>query len=205
MSLILALQGGPRAVIQAALATFAARRHVDGCRIAGLVEVTDATDGPGCAGHALQDLRSGRRYPIAQDLGRHSDSCHLDGDGVATACQAVTNALADGCDVLVLAKFGKLESTRSGLVDAFGRAIERGIPILTAVAPIYTAGWVRFAGDLATFARPDAAEIEDWWQTVRPDLTSPPSEGLLAGTLHGPRPPRPVNATRDHGLAVDPH
>lgn len=168
MSPILALQGAPRPAIQLALAAFGDRRRAEGWRVAGLVETTSAPGGAGCAGHALSDLGSGARYPIAQNLGRLSDACHLDGGGVAQACQSVLDALSEGCDVLILAKFGKLEAARGGLVDAFGQAIARDIPILTSVAPGLAAGWAAFTGELARVAPPDTALIEEWWHAVRP-------------------------------------
>lgn len=191
MSRILALQGAPREAIQNALADFAARRRAEGWRVAGLIEVAAGPEGPGCAGQALLDLSTGAQYRIGQNLGRHASACHLDNAGVAEACQGALNALARGCDVLVLAKFGKLEAARSGLVDAFGGAIARDVPVLTAVAPACMSSWTAFSGDLSRLVPPEFRLIEAWWQAV---AAAPTASHTLA-----------ANASWDHGLAVDPH
>lgn len=192
MSRILALQGAPRETIQGALAAFAARRRAEGWRVAGLIEVAAGPDGPGCAGQALLDLATGVLHHIGQDLGRHASACHLDSSGVAAACQSAMNALAEGCDVLVLAKFGKLEAARSGLVDAFGRAMERDVPVLTSVAPSSMASWAAFEGGLARLAAPDADIIDAWWRALAEPAAHPRTETHELASPH-------------HGLAVDPH
>ena len=46
------------------------------------------------------------------------------------AAAAVRRDIAAGCDLVVLSKFGKLEAGGGGLRDAFGAAIEAGVPVL---------------------------------------------------------------------------
>jgi len=163
---ILALQGASSLLIQQAMEAFAQRRRREGFRVAGLIEVKAGPDGPGCTGQAMLDLSTGRLYPLAQDLGPCAIACHLDSSAVAEACIGVMNAISQGCDVVVLSKFGKLEANRSGLLDAFGLAISEGLPVLTAVAPAFTERWDAFSAPLAEFAVPDAERLERWWNHV---------------------------------------
>lgn len=163
---ILALQGASSALVQEALAGFARRRALQGLRVAGVVEERVGPEGPGCTGQALRDLATGRIHSIAQDLGPCASACHLDPSGVAQACHDVVNAIAQGCDVVVLSKFGKLEADRGGLIDAFGAAIARGIPVLTAVAPAFNARWLDFSAPLAAFAEPETGLLERWWRQL---------------------------------------
>ncbi len=165
---IIALQGAPSPAIQQALAGFAARRRASGWRVAGLVEEQVGPPGSGCTGQGLRDLTSGAVFPIDQDLGRASTACHLDSSGVAAACVAVLAAIEAGCDLVVLSKFGKLEAARGGLIDAFRAAVERDVPVLTAVAPALAAYWDAFTGDMAATVPPDAATLEVWWRAVQP-------------------------------------
>ena len=148
------------------MAAFARRRRNEGFRVAGLIEVQIGPEGPGCTGQAMLDLTSGRLYPIAQELGPCAIACHLDSSSVADACAGVMGAISQGCDLVVLSKFGKLEADRSGLLDAFGLAISEELPVLTAVAPAFTARWEAFAAPLAAFAVPDAELLERWWESV---------------------------------------
>ncbi|MBS7537788.1 DUF2478 domain-containing protein [Ancylobacter lacus] len=165
---VIALQGAPSPTIQRALADFAARRRASGWRVAGLVEEQLGPPGSGCTGQGLRDLTTGAVFPIDQDLGRDSTACHLDSSGVAAACMAALSAIEAGCDLVVISKFGKLEAARGGLIDAFRAAVEREVPVLTAVAPALAAPWQAFAGEMAAIAAPDETALEAWWQAVRP-------------------------------------
>lgn len=169
MSAILALQGATREVIQTELAAFAARRRREGWRVAGCVEVND-TQGTAAGSYVLRNIQTGCHHGIEQKLGPLAEACHLDPAGIVDVCQNITEALAEGCDVLVLAKFGKLEAQRSGLMSAFAGAVEHRIPILTSVAPLYGAAWDRFVGDMATVVPPDRTRVEEWWLRACEDL-----------------------------------
>lgn len=160
---ILAVRGATNAAIQSLLSDFARRWSAAGFRIVGAVE--EPGEGAKCA--ILRDLVSGRIYPVHQDLGPGSTACQLDGAGVAEACEVIVRQILAGCDLVVLSKFGKLEAGRSGLVAAFGAAVETGVPILTAVAPAYAPAWNAFAGPLATFACPSAEALDAWWRAHR--------------------------------------
>ncbi|MFC3694376.1 DUF2478 domain-containing protein [Chenggangzhangella methanolivorans] len=163
---IVALQGAAGFVVQVRLAEFARARAVEGIRVAGCVEEFSGAPGQGCSGRALRDLTSGRRRIIGQDLGSGSLACQLDAVGVSDSCQDALDAIERGCDVAVLAKFGKLESERGGLVDAFAAAAARDVPIVTAVAPQFAEAWARYSGGLAAYVDPSREALETWWLTV---------------------------------------
>ncbi|CAO4173033.1 DUF2478 domain-containing protein [Methylorubrum populi] len=155
---ILALKGAANPTIQALLLSSARRWRQAGRSVVGVVEVPL----PGGAGHRLEDLATGAQYEIYQELGPGSGACRLCGSGIVAACETLCRQIAAGCDLVVISKFGKLESTRSGLIAAFAAAIEAEKPILTAVAPSFMETWQHFAGSLASFAAPDEEAIEAW-------------------------------------------
>lgn len=155
---ILALQGASNATIQAMLLASARRWQMAGLCVAGVVEVPAAER----AGHFLEDLATGVRYAIYQELGPGSGACCLQGSGIVEACESVHRQILAGCDLVVLSKFGKLEMSRSGLVAAFTTAIVAEKPILTAVAPVFAEAWRHFADPLSSFAVPHEATIEAW-------------------------------------------
>jgi hypothetical protein len=103
-----------------------------------------------------------------QDLGPGSSGCHLDAAGVTQASDAVQRDIAQGCDLVVLSKFGKLEAGGGGLRDAFSAAFEAGVPVLTSVSGALEEPWRHFATPLFAIVPADAARIEAWWREVRP-------------------------------------
>lgn len=177
---IVALRGAAGFVVQARLAAFAKARAAEGLRVAGCVEEFSGGEGAGCAGRALRDVATGRRRLIGQELGSGSLACHLDAEGVTQSCQDALEAIDRGCDLLVLAKFGKLEAARSGLVDAFAAAVARDIPILTSVAPQFAEPWEMYSGGLAAYAEPNRAMLESWWRGL---LEARGGQGLLQAAM----------------------
>ncbi|GJD55849.1 hypothetical protein MTDSW087_03848 [Methylobacterium dankookense] len=153
---ILALQGAPSSEIQRLLLECARRCQGAGLRVAGLVEVTDGSD------HRLEDVATGARYDIHQDLGSGSTACRLCGAGIAEACEAVRRQIEAGCNLAILSKFGKLEAGRGGLTAAFAAAIVERFPILTAVASGYDQAWDAFSAPLSAIVLPDQAIIASW-------------------------------------------
>lgn len=157
---IAAIQGGDSEAIQALLRDFADAVAATG-RVAGVVERSAAGSNAGDPELCTFD---GRRFPIFQDLGPSSTACSLDSAGIVTACSAVLQDMAGGCDLLVLSKFGKLEAERSGLSAAFAAGVEAQIPILTSVAPKFDAQWQTFASPLFEILPPRMTAVQDWWR-----------------------------------------
>lgn len=163
---IAVVQGAPTAVVQDLMRRFIAGLD-PALRLAGVVEdPAEDVDGP-CSGGDLRNLGDGRRFALMQDLGAGAVACRLDADGVVSACEAVQQDIAAGCDLVVLNKFGKIEAERSGLSPAFASAMECGTPILTSVAPKFIDAWDRFAAPLYEVLPPDLGAIQAWWASVR--------------------------------------
>ncbi len=110
----------------------------------------------------LRDLRSGDCHPLKQDLGSGSTSCSLDLASLAAACLSVETAIQEGCDFVIISKFGKMEASGRGLASAFYAAISAGRPIITSVSPSLTEAWNGFANPLTMFVEPNYDAIETW-------------------------------------------
>lgn len=158
---VLAIQGADSTTIQDLLEALAERCTAAGMRVAGVVEETLPGVRKRNGGAFMRNLRTGRLYELFQDLGPHSTACCLDDRGVTDACQHVIADLAD-CDLVVLSKFGKLESERSGLFAAFTAAAFLEKPIITAVSPAFTASYHDFVGALGAIAPPDEDALFAW-------------------------------------------
>jgi hypothetical protein len=164
---IAVVQGAPGVQVQALLATLADRwRGL--VRLAGVVAEDHGLPDRACSAGYLRSLSDDRRFAMFQDLGPGSAGCHLDGAGVTQAADAVQRDIAQGCDLVVLSKFGKLEAGGGGLRDAFSAAIEAGIPVLTSVSTALQEPWQRFAAPMFAIVPAEAERIEAWWREVRP-------------------------------------
>jgi hypothetical protein len=172
---IAAIRGGASEQIQALLAEFAAGLAPD-ARVAGVLE----RQRRGVVGaDPLLCTFEGRRFELFQDLGPSSTACSLDSASVVAACAAVLEEISQGCDLLILSKFGKLEAERSGLAAAFAAAVEAEVPILTSVAPKFDAEWSAFAAPLFEFLPPERRAIETWWRKIaRPSAVAAGPEAL---------------------------
>lgn len=138
-----------------------------GVRLGGVVQ-HDARANPDdpCA-MALEDLASGARFNLTQDLGSGSTACRLDTGALAQAAVAVRQAIEQGADLVMFNKFGAQEAGGGGLRAEMGLAAARGIPVLTAVAERLSADWQRFTGDPATLLPAKIDAVLAWWQAVR--------------------------------------
>ncbi|MEJ5978198.1 DUF2478 domain-containing protein [Novosphingobium sp. PS1R-30] len=161
------VQGAGSEDIQRLLAEFVAR-HREGARIVGLIEDGGEGRDRQCGPGTLLSLADGNRYAMFQDLGAGSAACAFDPEGVVFAAESVARQIAQGCDLVVLNKFGKYEAeNRSGLVSAFQAAIVAEVPVLTSVSPRQAAAWDAFAAPFYTTLAPEAAALDIWWQEQR--------------------------------------
>jgi hypothetical protein len=162
----IAVVHGPRPVVQVLFRTLAERWQGE-ARVVGAIAEDHGLPDRACSAGYLRSLADGARYPIFQDLGRGSQTCHLAGDGAVDAAAAVARDIETGCDLVILSKFGKLEASGGGLREAFAAAICAGVPVLTTVGVAQAAPWESFAAPLFTQVASDTGEIEAWWQSVR--------------------------------------
>lgn len=148
------------------MAAVVSRLDAEGIRVCGLVQENFGDD-PNCSVMTLVDLGSSGRFGISQRLGADARGCRLDPHGLAAAGGQLDQALAGGADLLVLNKFGKAEAEQgAGLRSTVSRALDVGLPVLTAVRPPYTAGWADFHGGLAAELAPDLDTVLAWCRTA---------------------------------------
>jgi hypothetical protein len=144
------------------MASVAARLDAEGIRVSGMVQENFGDD-PTCSVMTLVDLGSSGRFGISQHLGEHAEGCRLDPHGLADAGSRLDHSLAGGADLLVLNKFGRAEAEQGGgLRSAVARALDLGVPVLTAVRPPYTHAWADFHGGLAAQLAPDLDAVVAW-------------------------------------------
>lgn len=109
----------------------------------------------------LQVLPDGPVIRINQNLGTMAKGCRLDGDALEQAVMEVSNR-TDGAQLLIVNKFGKLESSAHGFVPLIVQALERGVPVLIGVNTLNLPDLLGFAGDMAQALPEDPAAIAAW-------------------------------------------
>jgi hypothetical protein len=163
------VKGTDSATVQTLFAGAVAQWRREGVKVAAVLAETLSPTAGICSADYLRDLTSGVAYSIHLDEPPRDTSCHLDARGVDTACAALLPQI-DTCDLVVLSKFGKLESMGRGLFPAFEAARAAGLPILTTVSAKHEDAWHRFAPNAV--ALPANAEVlQSWWRGL---ITSNP-------------------------------
>jgi len=151
---------------------FAQRLAAAGTRLGGFVQISEDTENCGCKDTYVLDLRTGTRTKILQDLGSGSQGCRVDPAALAGVGHLVSEALNHAPELVIINRFGRLESEGRGLRDEIASAALSGIPTLVCVSARYLEAWREFATDLGEelTCTPDA--LAAWWRGVAPAVQS---------------------------------
>lgn len=165
-NIVAVVRGVSNSEIQGLFRTLAERwrPHV---RLAGLVAEDHGLPDRHCQAGYLRNLATGARFSIFHDLGPGVAACHLDGVGAVSAAATVEGDIAQGCDLVLLNKFGKLEIAGEGLSSAFRAALAAGLPLLTSVSPAHDDAWRDFAKQAFDILPADPAALDRWWRAVQ--------------------------------------
>jgi Protein of unknown function (DUF2478) len=120
-----------------------------GLSVGGLLQSSFGGTG-GCAESVVvTDLRSNSVIDIWDRRGKGARGCRLDENGLMEAEPILLAAIAERVDLLIINRFGRAESLGRGMLSIFSRAIDAGVPVLTAVRHPYDAAWHSFHGGMA--------------------------------------------------------
>jgi len=98
----------------------------------------------------LVDVDTAAEYLVSQPMGPQSKACRADHAAFARASLVLRDALEQSPDIVVSNRFGDLEAVHRGGFSAELLAVmERGIPLLTTVAPRNAHAWQEFTGGAA--------------------------------------------------------
>lgn len=159
---------GPDDDCDALLAAFAHDLTAAGVRVAGLVQINGDSATCDTLEMELEDLATGTRFDICQDLGAGSvGACRLDPAGLAAASAALRQALSNPVDLVVINKFGRMEADGQGLIDEIEAAVADGMPLVIGVPRRFEAVWAAYAEGLETRIACDRSGLDGWWAAVR--------------------------------------
>jgi nucleoside-triphosphatase THEP1 len=149
--------------VDTAIAEFVAAARREGARVAGfLQERVEAAD---CAHDdvRLRDLARGDAFAIMQDLGPGATGCRIDAAAIAVAAARLGENLGATPDLVIVNRFGKLESEGGGMLAELGEAVARGLPVVVAVPRRFRDPWDAFACGLDAQLPPRATALRQWW------------------------------------------
>lgn len=163
---IAAILYSPEDNVEAVLAAAAVRLAARGVRLGGVIQhdIGGTLDDP-CA-MELEDLASGARFSLSQELGRGSEACRLDPDALARAAMMVRGGIDHGAELVIFNKFGAQEAAGAGLRDEMGLAVLAGRPLLTAVGHRFLPEWTEFTGGSGSLLEPTVDSVIAWWSAI---------------------------------------
>jgi len=156
---------GPDERVDELLGWFVARQVANGVRVCGLVQ-QNRWSASGKKAMELVDIVTNQRFAISQDLGAASGSCNLDPAGIAAAAVVLRRALEQAPQLVVVNRFGALESERGGFASELLELMSDGVPVLTAVAERHLDAWLAFCDQRSEVLAPSLAALEGWAERV---------------------------------------
>jgi hypothetical protein len=141
------------------LATRAAAR---GLRLCGTVQTnSNCAEGRPCD-MDVRILPDGPLIRISQSLGAGARGCRLDAGALEQAVAQTAARLAEGCDLLIVNKFGKQEADGRGFRDVIAEALGADIPVLVGVNRLNLARFETFTEGLAEPVAPESGALDAW-------------------------------------------
>jgi hypothetical protein len=162
MTTLAAIIYAPGFRIDGFMADLASRLKDGGVRLGGVVQHNAGACDTGCLSMALEDLATGRRFPISEARGAGATGCRLDAGGLAAAGGALSAALDGTAELMIINKFGRQEALGQGLRQEIAASLLAGMPLLIAVRRDVLPAWRDFAGEDWAELGPDMAAVEAW-------------------------------------------
>ncbi len=146
------------------LRDFAADLNGRGLRAVGLVHLGHPDADPPQLSALL--VHSGDTMRLFQDLGRGSTGCKLDVGQLLAAGSKVAQAIDAGADLVIINRFGHLETEGKGLSYLIEQALSAEIPVVIAVPDARLSAWNAFSDGMATHLTCDRGALDSWWIAV---------------------------------------
>lgn len=114
----------------------------------------------------VRTIPAGEVFLISQDLGAESSGCRLDPDALERAVASVSKAFEEGCDLLIVNKFGKHEATGGGFRELIAEALYREVPVIVGVNKLNHDAFMEFCGGEAKFVEPKLDALRAWSDAI---------------------------------------
>lgn len=141
--------------------------QASGVVVAGVIQHNTARRDRTRCDMSLEDIATGTIIGLSEDRGPQARGCRIDEGGLAAAAPLIDKAL-DTLDpaLLVINKFGKIESEGRGLRHCIAKAICRDVPVLIGVPTRNLDAWNAFAGEFSVLTNEAAEDLRVWLQAA---------------------------------------
>ena len=133
-----------------------------GHNLAGVIQINQQRHNSRHCDMILQDLATGRTVVISEPRGEEARGCRLNVAALLEAGMTIHTSLSDKTELLLINKFGKMESEGAGLRDVIIEAHMLGIPVLVGVPIRNRESWLAFSGGATELLTPDLSLVWTW-------------------------------------------
>ncbi len=133
-----------------------------GLRLCGTVQVNTNCGEDRPCDMDVEVLPDGPVIRISQSLGPGARGCRLDPSALELAVAAAEARLSEGCDLVIVNKFGKHEAEGRGFRSLIAEALSRDVPVLVGANRLNAPHLDAFSGGVAEALKPEFAKILDW-------------------------------------------
>ena len=131
--------------------------------LAGVMQINQDRPGSRHCEMLLEDLTTGRTVVISEDRGEAARGCRLNVAALLEAGIMIRQSLSSNTDLLLINKFGKMESEGGGLRDLIIDASLSGVPVIIGIPARNKAAWDEFCGGEADWLKPDLGSVQAWF------------------------------------------
>lgn len=165
-SIIARIRASRISVAQSLMKDVVALWQSRGLRVAGTIEELHGLNRNAVL---VRDIMTGSTYPNYFENTTACKGHHFNPVAATRVCASLFAQLS-ACDVLVLSKFDKLESSGLGLFPVFEAAAQKGKPTLTMVPVKHLSAWQTFAPNatvVGSILGANLADVQSWWDAIR--------------------------------------
>lgn len=141
-----------------------------GLRLCGTVQVNTNCGEDRPCDMDVEVLPDGPVIRISQSLGPGARGCRLDPSALELAVAAAEARLADGCDLVIINKFGKHEAEGRGFRTLIAEALSQEVPVLVGTNRLNAPHLTAFSGGVAEALAPELSQILDWLARATPGV-----------------------------------
>lgn len=157
---------GQAEAVDALLCELALKLKAEGYRLAGAIQWNGTPAEGAMCDFDFEDLATGTRFSGCLPKSGRNQGCRLDAPRLEDAAGLTAASIGADVDLVVINRFGKEELAGRGFRQAFGSAVAKGLPVLTALNSAQRDNFGAFTGKAAAELSPSLDAVEHWCREV---------------------------------------
>jgi nucleoside-triphosphatase THEP1 len=137
------------------------RLHAEDKNVVGIRQCISDAPNSTCAAQ-LQNIENGEYHRITRALSSQSNGWNIDIEAIEKMAHRLADSLNSNLDLVIVNRFGRLESDGGGFCCVIQRALELEIPLLTVVNPLWQQSWHDYTDGLVITLPANRASVLEW-------------------------------------------